>query len=181
MDDGATRQRRDEVAKAAFAYRDALLAYAYALLRDWPRAEDVLQDAFLVVMDKWQEFTPGTSVYAWVRQIVHFKALEAARRRTHEPPADEQRLAAAVVAAMRDHLDEPVAEQQRLRRRALQECMARLEPAAVEILAGFYWRMDPCEKLAASQRRSVNAIRLTLSRLRTQLRECVGRRLTAGS
>lgn len=168
---------RDEVVKGAFEHRDSLLGYAFALLRDWVRAEDVVQDAFLVVMNKWEEFRAGSSLFLWVRQIVHFKALEAARARRMTPVEEE--LLSRVAASMQRGLDEEIAQRQLLRRRALQRCMSRLDAKSAGLLSGFYAESQSCESLAQAQRRSVNAIRLALSRLRKQLHECVLRQMPA--
>ena len=168
---------RDEVVKGAFQHREALLSYAFALLRDWVRAEDAVQDAFIVVMNKWAEFRPGTSLFLWVRQIVHFKVLEAARMRKMSPVEEE--LLSRVAASMQRGLDEEISRVQRLRRQALQRCMSHLDPKSAGLLAGFYTESMSCETLAQLQRRSVNAVRLALSRLRKQLQECVSRQLPA--
>ena len=168
---------RDEVVKGAFQHRDALLAYAFALLRDWVRAEDVVQDAFIVVMNKWTEFKPGTSLFLWIRQIVHFKTLEAARAKKMSPMEEE--LLSRVSASMQRGLDEEIARLLRLKRQALQRCMSHLDSKSAELLSGFYAESLSCESLAQLQRRSANAVRLALSRLRKQLQDCVARRLPA--
>lgn len=170
---------RDEVVKAAFRHRDALLSTAFALLRDWARAEDVVQDAFIVVMNKWTEFREGTSVFLWVRQIVHHKSLEAIRSRGRKVSPLEEQLLARVAASVETHLDETIAERQRLMRAALQRCMSGLNRRTVGLLSGFYAEAQSCESLAHDQRRSVNAVRLSLSRVRKQLQECVERQLPA--
>jgi RNA polymerase sigma-70 factor (ECF subfamily) len=166
---------RDEIVKGAFQHREALLSHAFALLRDWVRAEDVVQDAFIVVMNKWTEFRPGSSLFLWVRQIVHFKALEAARARKLSPMEEE--LLARVAASMQRGVDEEIADRQRLRRQALQRCMSHLDSKSAGLLAGFYTESLSCESLAQLQRRSVNAIRLALVRLRKQLHDCVARQM----
>src|SRR5687767_4157561 len=116
---------RDEVVKGAFQHREALLSYAFAVLRDWVRAEDVVQDAYIVVMNKWTDFQPGTSLFLWVRQIVHFKTLEAARAKRMSPVEEE--LLARVAASMQRGLDEEISHLQRLKRQALQRCMSHLD------------------------------------------------------
>ena len=170
-----TDLHRDEIVKGAFQHREALLSFAFALLRDWVKAEDVVQDAFIVVMNKAAEFRPGTSLFLWVRQIVHFKALEAARAKKMSPVEEE--LLARVAASMERGLDEQIAQIQRLRRQALQRCMAHLDARSAGLLSGFYTQSMSCESLALVQRRSVNAVRLSLSRLRKQLHDCVLRRM----
>jgi len=168
---------RDLVVKGAFQHREALLSYAFALVRDWVKAEDIVQDAFIVVMNKWTEFRPGSSLFLWVRQIVHFKALEAARAKKRSAVEDE--LLARVAAAMERGLDEEIAARQRLRRQALQRCMSHLDPKSAGLLSGFYTQSLSCESLAQLQHRSVNAVRLALSRLRKQLHDCVLRQMPA--
>jgi RNA polymerase sigma-70 factor, ECF subfamily len=175
--DAMTELHRDEIVKGAFQHRDALLSYAFALLRDWVKAEDVVQDAFIVVMNKWSEFRPGTSLFLWVRQIVHFKALEAARARKMSPVEEE--LLSRVAASMQRGVDEQIANLQRLRRQALQRCMSHLDAKSAGLLSGFYTQSMSCENLAQLQRRSVNAVRLSLSRLRKQLHDCVLRHMPA--
>ncbi len=171
------RNGRDEVVKAAFQHRDALMAYAFALLRDWVKAEDVVQDAYIVVMNKWSDFKPGTSLFLWLRQIVHFKALEAARARKMSPLEEE--LLSRVAASMDRALDEEISHRQLLRRQALQRCMSNLDARSAGLLSGFYAESRSCESLAAGQKRSVNAVRLALSRLRRQLHDCVARQMPA--
>lgn len=168
---------RDRIVKEAFRHRDAFLTHAFALVRDWAVAEDVVQDAFIVVMNRWEDFQEGTSVFAWVRRIVHLKAMEALRSRARRFTPAEEELLERVAAAVRDELGEEESERQRLRHEALQRCMSRLGRRAVDLLSGFYARSRSCEDLAAQQRRSVNAVRLALSRLRKQLHECVSRQL----
>jgi hypothetical protein len=58
--------------------------------------------------------------------------------------------------------------------------MARLEPDSLDLLLGFYRERLSCEQLAGLRSRSVNAIRLSLSRLRAKLRDCVRHRLALG-
>ena len=168
---------RDEVVKGVFQHREALLSCAFALLRDWVKAEDVVQDAFIVVMNKWADFRPGSSLFLWVRQIVSFKAMEAARAKKMSPVEEE--LLARVAASMDRGLDEEIAARQRLRRQALQRCMSHLDPKSAGLLSGFYAQSLSCESLAQRQNRSVNAVRLALSRLRKQLHDCVLRQMPA--
>jgi RNA polymerase sigma-70 factor, ECF subfamily len=175
--DVSVLRSRDDVVKSAFQYRDALLSYAYAMLRNWSQAEDVVQEAYLVVMNKWQDLTNETGIFLWVRQIVHFKTLEAIRSRGRETSTPDQELLDLVEQAMTENLDDLRAEQQRAMSVSLRECMSRLNQFNLNLLAGFYWQQESCETLADRHGRSVNAIRLMLSRLRDKLRSCLSKRL----
>lgn len=169
--------RRDEVVKAAFGYRDALISYAFAFVRDWPLAEDVVQNAYIIVMNQWEDVREPSGIFYWVRRIVHNKAMEAVRARTRLSSRPDDELEALVASSVEKYLDEPAAERQGLMRRALQVCMAELGPASLDLLNGFYARAQSCEMLAEAQKRSVNAIRLALSRLRKQLQACMSQRM----
>lgn len=170
---------RDEVVKSAFQLREALLGHAYALLRDWTLAEDALQDAFLVVMNRWSDFRPGTSLFHWVRQIVRYKAQEHLRARSRSPSRLEGLLLSRVADVLEQHVDEDTARRHTVLRRALQACLALLNPRALRLVSGFYLSAASCEELARAESRSVNAVRLSLSRLRKQLHACMLRRLPA--
>jgi RNA polymerase sigma-70 factor (ECF subfamily) len=169
------QERRDRILKEAFQHRDALLTQAFAMLRDWGSAEDVVQDAFLVVVNKSDQFQEGTSVYAWSRQIVRNKALEAIRKRARQIPVEEDQLQSVVSETLDAHLTLAKAEDLRERREALEDCMSKLKKLPLDLLVGFYWQRQSCQALAQTHRRSENSIRLMLSRTRKQLRGCVDR------
>jgi len=57
--------------------------------------------------------------------------------------------------------------------------MSHLDARSAGLLSGFYAESLSCENLAQLQRRSVNAVRLSLSRLRKQLQDCVARQMLA--
>ncbi|MFC1582587.1 sigma-70 family RNA polymerase sigma factor [Planctomycetota bacterium] len=167
----------EAIMKAALKYQDALVTYAYAMLQDWASAEDAVQDALVVVMNKWQDFKPGTSIYAWVRQIVHFKTLEAIRSRQREITTEDEKLQDLVQGAMEGYLTEERADGQSSRLKALQECMSSISRGALDLITGFYRDANSYEKLAEIYGRSVEGVRKMLYRSRRQLDECTRKRL----
>jgi RNA polymerase sigma-70 factor (ECF subfamily) len=58
-----------------------LWCIAAAVVGDAHQAEDVLQEAALVALDKLDEFDPATAFMAWMGRIVRYVALNHARRR----------------------------------------------------------------------------------------------------
>ena len=70
--------------RAAFKYQDALVSQAFALLQDWSLAQDAVQETFIVLQKKHAEFRPGSSVFAWARQMVRYEALNILRARGRE-------------------------------------------------------------------------------------------------
>lgn len=80
-----------------------LWVLAAALIGDRVEAEDLVQDAALVGMQKFGEFEHGTSFVAWMSRIVRFHASnwrsKQTRRRTHATdPVDMDRAAERVDA-----------------------------------------------------------------------------------
>jgi len=64
-------------------HRRAAFGLAYRVLDDAPTAEEVVQDAFLLVWRHAASFDParGGSVRAWLLTIVHHRAIDTLRRR----------------------------------------------------------------------------------------------------
>ena len=168
----------EEVLQAVFKYQGALATYAFGLLRDWALAEDAVQDAYMVALRKRDEFQPEKNVFLWMRQIVRFEALNMRRARKRETYVDEE-LLSLVDRTMEDHLDEEEAEGTREEVRVLRECLAGARKEAVDVVLGFYRDRMSCEKLASVHGKTVNAVRLLLSRTRKKLRECVKAKLAA--
>jgi RNA polymerase sigma-70 factor (ECF subfamily) len=167
----------EDLLRSAFKYQDALVSYAYGLLQDWALAQDAVQEAFIVLQKKHAEFRPDANVYTWARQIVRFEALNILRSRQREDCFVDDELFSLVDQQFERHLDLDAVGALEARKAALQHCMSRLDGDSVSLLLGFYKDALSCEKLAEAQRKSVNAVRLSLSRIRTKLRECVERRL----
>lgn len=84
---------------------------------------------------------------------------------------------ALVDAQFEKHLNHDALAALEQQKAALHHCLDRLEPDALDLLLGFYRDRVSCDDLASVRQRSVNAIRLTLSRLRSRLRDCVRHRL----
>ncbi|MHC4608467.1 MAG: RNA polymerase sigma factor [Planctomycetota bacterium] len=169
---------RTGILKQAFRYRDGLISVAYSHLRDWAAAEDVVQESFLTVSGRWDQFQPGTNLFAWVRQIVRFKAMEAVRARKRRVSHEEKRLQEIAPKVVEEWMSEDRAEEQVRVRRALHSCMSGLEERSVDMIAEYYWKGVSTADIASRYERSENAVRLILSRLRARLRECMQRKLT---
>lgn len=167
----------EDLLRSAFKYQDALVSYAYGLLQDWALAQDAVQEAFIVLQKKHAEFRPEANVYTWARQIVRFEALNLIRSRQREACFADEELFSLVDQQFERHLDLDAIGALESRKAALQHCLARLDQDSVSLLLGFYKDSLSCERLAEARRKSVNAVRLSLSRIRTKLRECVQQQL----
>ena len=83
-------EKRDQVLKAARSCQSALVAYAYAMLTDYAAAEDVVQNALLVVARRHEDFEEGSSMLAWCRSIVRSEVLAHLSKRRRERPVEDR-------------------------------------------------------------------------------------------
>ena len=69
-------------------------------------------------------------------------------------------------------IDEKFIQRREAQGRALKHCLAKLNDKSLDLLMASYSDKESSESLAARYKRSVNAIYITLTRIRQQLRKC---------
>lgn len=160
---------RDRVLKAALTCQSALVAYAHALLTDYAAAEDVVQNAFLVVARRHKDFVEGTSILAWCRGIVRLEILSHLRKRRREPTVEDRILNDAMEAAFDTYQsDEPGPRADHLR-----DCLAKLAGRARDLIRLRYEENAGYEQIAEALAMGLEAVRKGLLRTKQQLRKCV--------
>ena len=90
--DRADALEQERLTPTAFATRyqsawPTLWAIAVAVLGDRTGADDVLQEAAVIALEKLDQFDPQTNFPAWMGRIVRFVALNHGRRRSNMPAA----------------------------------------------------------------------------------------------
>lgn len=164
---------QDRVLKAALQHRVALESYAFGLLRNHSEAQDVVQDAFIVISKKWQEFEAGTSMMAWSRAIVRRKVLESLKRRKRLEKIQDRLLNDAVESAFEQVHDSSRAGNLQDMERRLSECLQKLTDRSRSLLSLVYWEKKSYAEASEASSMEVEAVRKSLYRAKSQLRECV--------
>jgi RNA polymerase sigma-70 factor, ECF subfamily len=162
----------ESVCQEAWRHREALSAYAYTWLKDWSRADDAVQEAYLVMLSKWQEVRSIDGVLPWIRRIVQFKMMNAHKAGRREVALSDDSLEAIAAEAVAQHIERDVDHQQARRVHALQRCLERIPEAKRNVLRGYYLDGQSCDQLAGDHGSNSNAVAKLLSRLRQTLREC---------
>lgn len=148
-------------------HQQSLLAYVMSIVPDRQDAQDILQDAFLVVSGKANTWVEGTSFFAWGCAIVRYEALHYARAgKKRMIPLDEQ-----VLEQLHSEALPPADFDQQIE--SLKECLKRLSPRARELIMMRYHTARMPEQIAVEVQWSVNAVRVALTRARQALRECI--------
>jgi RNA polymerase sigma-70 factor, ECF subfamily len=151
-----------------------LYAYILTLLPNRADADDVLQDASLVMWDKFDDEHPPTDFAAWGCRIAYFKILDFTKKRRRSRVLFCQPLLERLSEASVEHAP---ALQLDARHEALAGCLEKLRERDRDLLARRFADGATTESTAAGVGRSVDAVYKALAKIRHALFECVTRAL----
>jgi RNA polymerase sigma-70 factor (ECF subfamily) len=134
--------------------------------------DEVMQEATLVAWRKFGQYEEGSSFLAWAGAIARFESLKNLRKQSR----DRLVFSDEVLELLAHEGVEDSAALER-ERRALEDCLARLEPPQQELLRLSYEPGARLHEVAARAGKSVQAFYKTIQRLRQSLLECIERRL----
>ncbi|HYF51450.1 MAG TPA: sigma factor [Planctomycetota bacterium] len=170
------KEQRDQMLREYLRQENALASFLFTLCEDWYVVEEALQETAVFVCDRWNEFEPGTDSGAWLRTVARMRCREVLRRlKRGSAEQIEERLQRAGLIPDAEWNSAPVVEARH--GAALQLCLQALPLAQRELVERHYSREESADRLARNLSKSVDAIYMTLSRIRKRLRECVERRL----
>ncbi len=172
----ANQGGHDEFVLLVINTQPRLYAYILSLVFNKERAQDILQQTNLVLLEKETDFTHGTEFFAWSARVAYYEVLADRRRRARDRHLFSDELLAVVaaessktLATLEDRSD------------ALRECLDKLTSAHREILMRRYRPGSSVAEIAASLGKTPNALSALLHRLRSGLVDCVGRKLSRSS
>ena len=165
--------KRDRVMKAALDCRTELIAYARSRLGNYAAADDVLQEALLVVFKKFDQFQEGTSMLAWCRSIVRIEVLRAKQRHHRERSLAERLLDDAVDAAFDEFQTKRRHDDVDSWREALRGCLERVPERGQGVLRARF--VDELSYPQISERlgMTIEAVRKALFRHKKHVRTCI--------
>lgn len=136
-----------------------------------PGADDVVQQANLVVWRKRTSFKLETNFRSWLFAIARLEVVAHRKKvaRNWWLVIDEeltQRLAESMTNAS---CETPHA----VLRMALNSCLKKLNPTEFSVIERFYFGGQSIKRIAASDGRSTGALKVSLHRIRAALRRCI--------
>jgi RNA polymerase sigma-70 factor, ECF subfamily len=151
-----------------------LYAYILTLLPHRADADDVLQEASLVMWDKFDARRPPDDFAAWGCRIAYFKVLDFCKK--------SRRGRVQFSQALLERVAETAAEQAGAlqldeRRAALAGCVEKLNPRDRDLLTRRFADGATTQSTAAEVGRSVEAVYKALAKVRQALFDCVQARL----
>lgn len=148
-------------------------AYVMTMVPQAVDADDILQEAKVVMWRAFAQFTPGTSFAAWARKVCFHRVL-AFRKRRHRDRLDFSDAFIDAVAGELEQADEHLGR----RARALDACLAKLNADHRRVLELRYHAGLGLEEMSARLGRTTTALYRLLSRLRQSLHGCITQSLT---
>ena len=171
--------KRDRVLKAALECRTELVAYARSLLGNYAAADDAVQEAMLVVVEKYDQFQEGTSMLAWCRSIVRIEVLRAKQLRQRERTLADRLLDDAVSAAFDEFQAARRQDEAESWREALRRCLERVPERSNGVLRARFADELSYHQIGERLGMTIEAVRKALFRLKKQVRSCVETSLRA--
>ena len=149
-----------------------LYGFVLVLTGNRADADDVLQNASVILWEKFGTYRAGSSFLAWARRIAYLETLAARRKSSRMQTLSEdawQILAEDALAVVDDAPE---------RQWALGECMEKLVPSDRRLLEQKYFSQLSVAEIAAASAKGGSSVYRALSRIHHQLLECVERKLS---
>ncbi|QDT94988.1 sigma-70 family RNA polymerase sigma factor [Gimesia aquarii] len=153
-----------------------LYLYILSMVPHPIEAEEILQNANLIIWKKAQQFEVGTNFFAWACQIAHYEILKFRKKRSRDKHQFSDEFVSQVAEAVKENQD--VFE---LRRNALMFCLDKLRQKDRELIQKRYQGSNQGMDLADELGRPVNSVYQSLGRVRRTLFECINRYIAAES
>jgi RNA polymerase sigma-70 factor (ECF subfamily) len=164
---------RDRLLRLLLTHRGMLLGYILAIVRDAHLAEDVFQDASLIILKKGVALKRESDFPLWARKVARLEALNALRKRNKTPTLLEP----AVLDLVEQSWCKDDNSQQYTQ--ALRECVEKLSPKARRLIELRYVAGIPGNALATRLKQPPNTVYVALSRIYRVLSTCVQERVAS--
>ncbi len=169
-------QTRREIARLWMQVQPNLIAFIAAAVQDFCDAEDVLQDVAQIIAERFESYDRSRPFIAWAIGIARVKIADHYRERQRNgftlSEASLEHLSAATVRAEPGMSD---------RHHALEQCLKLLPSKSARMIRLRYQQDCSAAQIAADLGSTPKSIRVMLCRIRTQLLECVRKRMAGGA
>jgi RNA polymerase sigma-70 factor, ECF subfamily len=146
-----------------------LFSGVYVLIRNYTDAEDVMQQASVVMWSKFDEYREETNFVAWAFSVARFEALNFLKRerryRKHFSEAFQMRLAATLAGVHAETAD--------VRNDLLKKCVEKLPESQRDLLNACYGDDATIAEVAEDLGRSTHSVYSSLRNIREKLLDCV--------
>lgn len=176
MNDQIQSTNRKQLVALLLKHRQRLFSFVFTLVQNRSDAEDILQEASMIMWEKFDDFRPETDFVAWANQIGFFCVQNFRRRQGRSKLLFDDSLLAKV-AETAGELGEEIDR----RHRYLRDCLTLLRPRDREMILARYAADGSVAQAAEIARRTLAATYKSLNRVRRSLSDCITQKLAAES
>jgi len=169
---------QDDVIRFLLDDRQRLCSVAFAVVTDFPKAEDLFQDLVIKAVHRIEQFNDPDHLAKWSTTAIRNAAIDHVRK-TQTRNQILSTLAYERVEHQKAEMESRFSENER--RDALHLCMERLSDPERELLQRRYVEGQSGEELARAFGLSVSAIYTRLSRLHRKLKAAVESELSTST
>jgi RNA polymerase sigma-70 factor, ECF subfamily len=149
-------------------HQPRIFAYIHALVPNWGDAEEVLQEAGVVLWQKFDRFDPTTNFSRWGCGVAYYEVLKHRERAA----VSRRRFSDAFLALLAERTADMIETVPSLQE-AMDHCMERLSPTDRQLIAMRYAAEATTDGIAAELQRSPDGVRKSLRRIHRALFDCV--------
>lgn len=158
--------------------RSEFMGYLYAMTRDAELAEEIYQNAAVVVIEMAKQSETIRNFRAWAKEVVRRQALHAIRAKA-ATARHGRAMSPKLLEAVSDVFTQDESEGSFVRDEAgaLRQCLDGLPADKRELVAMRYERDSSFDQIAVQTGSTAAAIQRAVSRIRKMLHACIQRRL----
>lgn len=164
------------VGRCFVAQRMKLAAYVWAIVRDEAMVEDVLQEVCALALRKHEAIRDADHLVDWMRRAARLEALKQLRQRSKNPLIFSNQTLDLIDGDWCDRDVDPTGP----RLSALRHCLTMLTPRARDMLNLRYVEQLKPAQIAQHLGQKAESVYVTMSRIMSQLGQCVRGKLTGG-
>lgn len=152
-------------------HQSQLLGYLCAVLRNSSDAEDVLQQTYLELWSRFDQYDPSKCFFSWAKQIAKIKAVDFIRQNRRAKLQFRSEVIDILTEEMMSTSDAKQEESTRLS--ALRTCLGKLATTDRQLINKCYRSNRSFRHLASEMGRSPQSLGNSLRRIRLKLLMCI--------
>jgi len=169
-DDHRREEAAERLTRQFLRYQQLLVAYVRTLVRDYHRAEDIVQETAVVLIRRAGDYDRVENFWALAREIARRQALAMQQKDAGAPRPISEKVVEVIEAGFDEMQRNDLADAE-----TLQRCIGKLPTMWRHIIRLRYWMRYSVKKIAGELGRSANMVSVTLSRARIRLADCMAR------
>ena len=166
---------RKEYCRNMRQYWPELLRFTLKLIPHRSDAEEVLQEASLVLWRKYDEFETGSNFLTWAKKVVFFEVLTFRKKKKQWLHFSSELVEELSTESFNPKRQVLVVHD------ALERCMLKLSEKDQNLVRLRYQEKRNSQEISEMVKRSVEAIYKAFGRIRIALRNCIQQELSGGS